>query len=45
MGCAAVQRNLDRPDKWAGGNLMKFHKEECKVLHLGRNNPTHQYIS
>ncbi|TRZ16412.1 hypothetical protein HGM15179_010689 [Zosterops borbonicus] len=28
----------------ADGNLMKFNKVKCKVLHLGRNNPTHQYI-
>ena len=23
---------------------MKFHKEKCKVLPLGRNNPRHQYV-
>jgi len=22
---------------------MKFHKGRCRVLHLGRNNPMHQY--
>ena len=22
---------------------MKFSKSKCKVLHLGRNNPMHQY--
>ncbi|KAK4806812.1 hypothetical protein QYF61_005608, partial [Mycteria americana] len=25
-------------------SLMKFNKEKGKVLHLGKNNPTHQYM-
>ena len=30
---------------WIRGirNLMKFNKGKCKALHLGRNNPMHQY--
>ncbi|KAK4825365.1 hypothetical protein QYF61_026884 [Mycteria americana] len=32
-----------RLEKWATKNLMKFNKE-CKVLHLGKNNPIHQCI-
>ncbi|PKU49342.1 rna-directed dna polymerase from mobile element jockey-like [Limosa lapponica baueri] len=43
-GCAAFQRYLDRPEKWAFRNLKKFNKEMCKDLHLRRNNPTHQYM-
>ena len=23
---------------------MNFNQEKCKVLHLGRNNPMHQYM-
>ncbi|PKU45335.1 rna-directed dna polymerase from mobile element jockey- hypothetical protein [Limosa lapponica baueri] len=42
-GCVAIQRNLDRLEQWAERSLMKFDRRKCKVLHLGRNNPMHEY--
>lgn len=44
-GHAAIQRDINELEKWAKRNLMQFNKGKCKVFHLGKNNPIHEYIS
>ncbi|GAB0191205.1 mitochondrial enolase superfamily member 1 [Grus japonensis] len=39
----AIQRDLDRFERWDRANLVKFSKAKCKVLHVGQHNPKHNY--
>ncbi|GAB0208228.1 mitochondrial enolase superfamily member 1 [Grus japonensis] len=42
-GRDAMQRDLDRLERWARVSHMKFTKAKCKVLHMGQHNPKHSY--
>ncbi|GAB0186172.1 cAMP-dependent protein kinase inhibitor alpha [Grus japonensis] len=39
----AIQGDLDRLERWAHVNFMKFNKAKCKILHMGQGNPKDNY--
>ena len=38
-----LQENINGLLGWSDEWLLKFNRDKCKVLHLGRNNPLYEY--
>ena len=42
-GCAAIQRDLNRLEKYVNRNFVKCNEWKYKVLNVERNNPMDQH--
>jgi len=38
-----LQSDVDKLENWASTNHMKYNKNNCLILHLGRDNPGHTH--